>query len=358
MPVLATSTYESPEAAPFVFNITGYTGFEEEILRLRNANRDVQKTREYLDWRYARLSGTPAPRVFWIRSSDNLAVGMASLIFRRYWVNNEPRDLAVLGDISLDQRLRNKGLGRALLKFVSRQLDQFSSRHPGFAIPTPAVERCLDAAGWTTAGHLVPHVFLVDPRDTFAALLRNQLLARGAAAVFSRVLAASLRLSVADGASLQFVDDVDETFDTFWSEYPKENLTLRDMSQATLKWRYFQHPHYRFRVAKLVRAGELTGYLVFEPSAPSDRTCRVHDLIVTRPKDLRCMLALFVRHILSAGGSSTIRVVLCDRHPYARALWKSGFVARRAQAAVFQVRSAEGCFAKRESYVTSGDKDV
>jgi len=358
-PGSAASPHQSRE--PFVFDMTEYAGFEDEILRLRNANRDAQATREYLDWRYARLSGTPAPRVFWIRSADNSAVGMASVIFRRYWVNEEPRDMAVLGDISVDARLRNQGLGRQLMKFVSRNLDQFSAHHPGFVMPTPAAERCLSAAGWTTAGRLVPHVFLVDPTDALAALLRNEALARGVAAVFAKLVAASLRLyrrlCVAHGWSLQCADDVDETFDAFWRDYPKRHLTVRDMSQATLKWRYFQHPRYRFRVAKLVRDGEFMGYLVFEPPVAPDRTCRVHDVIVKRSKDLRCLLALFVRHCQSTGDSSRIRVVLCDRHPYAQALWKTGFVPRPAQA-VFQVRSPEGSFVKPGWHITSGDKDV
>ena len=162
------STGQTPESTAVQFSVTGYAGFEEEILSLRNANRAVPKTRQYLDWRYTQLPGTPAPRVFWIRSRDRSAVGMASLIFRRYWVNGEPRDVAVLGDISLEESLRRKGLGRQLIEFVGRYLDQFSPHHSAFVVPTRAAQRCLSAAGWTTAGRLVPHVFLLDPTDALA----------------------------------------------------------------------------------------------------------------------------------------------------------------------------------------------
>jgi GNAT superfamily N-acetyltransferase len=144
--------------------VTGYKGFEDEILQLLNANRPVAQTRRWLDWRYTQLPGVPAPKVFWIRYNDRLPVGMASLIFRRYWVNGEPRDVAVLGDISLKQDLRGLGLGRQLMAFIGRHLNSWPN-HSAFVIPTSAAERCLSATGRTTAGCIVPHVLLVDPTD-------------------------------------------------------------------------------------------------------------------------------------------------------------------------------------------------
>ena len=281
----ARSPHQTPDSAALQFSFTGYTGFENEILQLHNVNRDVPKTRQWLDWRYARLFGAPAPRVFWIRSRDGQAVGMASLIYRRYWVNGRARDMAVLGDISVDEHMRRQGLGRALMGFMTRTMDSWPN-HAGLVIPTQAAERCLSASGWTTAGRLVPHVFLVDPTESLSRLLRHERLARGAASVFKRLVGAGLRLSVPRGSSLHIVDDVDETFDEFWRDLPKKNLFVRDMSQAALRWRYIRHPDYRFRVAKLVNEDGLAGYLIFEVSA-SDRTCRVYDVLVKRPRDLR-----------------------------------------------------------------------
>jgi|SRR5688572_10896244 len=280
---------------------------------------------------------------------------MASLIFRRYWVNGEPRDIAVLGDISLREDLRGRGLGRQLMAFIGRHLNAWP-RQPAFVIPTSAAQRCLSATGWTTAGSFVPHVFMMDPTDACARLLRLPWLARSVAAMLKCMVATGLRLSAPAASSLEFADDVDGTFDTFWRDFPKRNLILRDMSQETLRWRYIRHPDFRFRVAKLMGHEGLMGYLIFEVGA-HDRTCRIHDVLVKRPRDLRRMLILFARHLQTTGGPSTIRLVLGDRHPYGRDLWKSGFVTRPAQA-VFQVRSAEGGFHQRAWHLTAGDKDV
>ena len=75
------------------------------------------------------------------------------------------------------------------------------------------------------------------------------------------------------------------------------------------------------------------------------------------PQDLRRMLTLFVRQFQSPSGPSTIRLVLADRHPYSRSLWKSGFISRPAQG-VFQVRSTKEGFDQPALHITSGDKDV
>ena len=128
------------------------------------------------------------------------------------------------------------------------------------------------------------------------------------------------------------------------------------MSQATLRWRYIQHPDHQFKVAKLVSDEGLMGYVIFEWSV-QDRICQIYDLVVKRPQDLRRMLTLFVRQFQSPSGPSTIRLVLADRHPYSRSLWKSGFISRPAQG-VFQVRSTKEGFDQPALHITSGDKDV
>jgi len=280
---------------------------------------------------------------------------MASLVFRRYWVNGSPRDIAVLGDISLHEHLRGRGLGRQLMSFVGWHLNSLP-HHAALVVPNTSAVRSLSATGWTTAGALVPHVFIVDPTELCTRLVRNQWLGRATAAVFKGVVGIGLRLTQPMHASLQIVDDVDESFDRFWRDFPKDNLTLRDMSQETLRWRYIRHPDYRFRIAKLMSRDELMGYLVFYLD-PDLRTCSIADVLVKRPGDLRPMLTMFARHCQHITGLSSIRLVLSDQHPYRHIPWRSGYVRRPAQA-IFQVHAAEKCFDRCAWNVTLGDKDV
>jgi len=347
--------HRAPDTTTLQFSITGYSGYEDDILKLLNANRPVTMSRRWLDWRYARPPGVPAPRIFWIKYGDQPPVGMASLIFRRYWVNGEPRDMAVLGDISLSKKLRGQGLGRELMEFIGRHLSTWP-QHAAFVVPNSTEEGALTGTGWTTAGSLVPHVFVVDPTEKLESVMRRPWLAHSAAAVFKHLVATGLWLSNPRKSWLQFVDDVDESFDTFWRQFPKRNMVVRDMSQETIRWRYMRHPDSRFRIAKLMSREGLDGYMVFEVGR-RDPICRIHDVIVKQPRDVRRILTLFARHFQTMGSLNTIRLVAADGHPYARNLWTAGFMKRPAEA-VFQVRSARGTFDQCAWHITSGDHDV
>src|SRR5690242_4981945 len=75
------------DATGFHCEVTCFHGFEDEILRLRNANRERAETLEYLFWRYQFTADAPEPRIFWLLSPDRERVGMAAVIFRPYRVN-------------------------------------------------------------------------------------------------------------------------------------------------------------------------------------------------------------------------------------------------------------------------------
>src|SRR2546430_5984453 len=120
------------DGGEFSCEVTGFHGYEQQILGLRNANRDEPETLEYLAWRYRRSADSPEPQVFWLLSPDRQRVGMASVVFRPYWSNNTRVQTAVVGDISLDTRWRGRGLGQVLLRFMTEYLDVHFPRQPAF----------------------------------------------------------------------------------------------------------------------------------------------------------------------------------------------------------------------------------
>ena len=67
------------EGSGFSCTVTGSDGQEQEILRLRNANRDSPETLEYIDWRYQSSPDAPEPRVFWLLSPDGQRIGQILL---------------------------------------------------------------------------------------------------------------------------------------------------------------------------------------------------------------------------------------------------------------------------------------
>lgn len=338
--------------------LTSYTGHEDQILRLRNANRGTVQSREYLDWRYHSLPGLPAPRIAWLLSGSGEAVGMAAAIFRSFWIDGVVSNVAVVGDISLDQRLRGQGLGQTLLAGLTRELEQGAAGGRALVIPNDAARRSLDGLGWRRAGQLVPHVCPVDPAMSLTRRGRNAALAAALGAPLRGALSLAARIHARKGVAIRLTDNFDESFDHLWARLPKSGLILSDRASATLTWRYHDHPTRRFKVARFMRDAELRGYVVFEIAQPESEWS-IQDIVVAEPRDLACMLALLILHSLDGGGVSAIRLSLSDDHPYSRRLWRLGFVPRAPQGA-FQVLEATppGTRFKGSWCLTQGDKDI
>ena len=342
----------------FNFSATGYAGFEDELLRVRNSNRSVAQTRRYLDWRYAKLDGAPEPVVFWIKSESGETVGMASLIFRKYWVNARPVHVGVLGDISLHADLRGKGHGRQMLEYVKNYLAQHMPDNPAFVIPNEAARKSLISAGWKHGGKLVSYVLPLAHIDKLARILKSNFFIRQANAAVRKVLSFVTRLYIKKELSLQLVSEPDTSFETLWSDLSKENLILSDRGFESLFWRYSAHPHNKFSIAKLMKKGAIAGYLIYTIS-PSDKTYQVYDLLVKEQEDIFSMLALFLIQTLQHSDLYTIRLVLNDTHPYCKGLWKLGFIKRDDQPMFYKYWPVGFALKGDASWLLSlGDKDI
>jgi len=346
----------APGSGEFSCEVTGFHGYEREILRLRNANRDEVETLEYLDWRYQRSAESPQPQIFWLLTPEGQRIGMASVVFRPYWSNNTPVQTAVVGDISLDTRWRGRGLGRALLRFMTEHLDTHFPRQPGFVIPTELARRALASVGWVTPGALVPHVYVLDFTRYVRALVGSGWLAAGIAGRIRWLARVVARVRAPRDGSLHFKDSLDESLLEFTRRLSASAGVVRDLGAQALKWRYLQHPKTRFTFTTFNRAGEVRGFLVFEEST-LERTCSIYDFVAQTPADIRAMLALFILRGLSKPDLIALRVLIDDRHPHRSCLRSLGFIARRPDA-VFQVHSASGTAESLAWCVTQGDKDT
>jgi GNAT superfamily N-acetyltransferase len=152
---------------------SGFHGFEDEMLRLRNTNRDSPETLAYLHWRYERAPGAPEPVLFWLLSPARERIGMAAAIFHPYWIDGQRVQVAVIGDISVDGAWRGRGFGQQLLRFMTAYLDEHFPHHPALVLPTDSARRAFARIGWTTAGALAPLVYLLDPSRYLQPVLRS-----------------------------------------------------------------------------------------------------------------------------------------------------------------------------------------
>jgi GNAT superfamily N-acetyltransferase len=340
----------------FSVAVTSSQGFEREILRLRNANRDRPETTQYINWRYQHLAGAPPPQVFWLLAPQGERIGMASVVFRPYWLNGTRVQTAVVGDISLDARWRGQGLGRLLLQHMTAYLDEHFPQHPGFVIPTEAARHALAKAGWSAPGTLVPHVYLVDVTRYVRAIVRSAWLTAVIARPLRWVARAFARLRTPRAGELILSDTPGEAVHEFLRSVAPSEGAMHDLGAQTLRWRYQQHPNTPFVFATYTRGGEVRGVLVFEETS-LEGICHVYDLAARAPADMRAMLALFVLRSLDTPGIASVRMLTDDRHPARSTLRVLGFSPRRAEA-VYQVHSRDGSAERCTWRVTQGDKDT
>ena len=336
--------------------VTSSQGFEREILRLRNANRERPETSHYINWRYQHLAGAPPPQVFWLLAPHGERIGMASVVFRPYWLNGTRIQTAVVGDISLDAQWRGRGLGRMLMQHMTAYLDEHFPQHPGFVIPTEAARHALAKAGWTAPGTLVPHVYLVDVTRYVRAVVRSAWLTAVIAYPLRWIARTLTRLRAPHDGELILTDTPGEAVQEFLRSVAPSEGAVHDLGAQTLRWRYQQHPNTHFVFATYTRGGAVRGFLVFEQTS-LEGVCHIYDVTARTPADLRALFALFLLRSLDTPGVVTVRMLTDDRHPARGTLRVLGFSRRRAEA-MYQVHSRDGSAERCAWHVTQGDKDT
>ena len=342
----------------YKFTVTGYSGHEEEALRIRNANRPFARTPEFAAWHYRSLSGAPEPKVFWVRDTADQAVGMISAVYRPCWIDGKQEYFAVMGDLSLASELRGKGIGRQLILFINQYLDQAVPACLGFVMPNVAGEKTVESAGWQGGGRLLLYVMpinLLAKACKMARQLNAPAVKRG---IFTAILRQYLSFYVPKGYSVKFNDTLDKDFDGLWEAYSKKGLVLEDRSAASLKWRYLDQPGHDFIIATLHYQNKLVGYAVIKMS-DDRRTCEICDLLVAKPHSVECLLAALIIQCIQLYPVIEARIVIGDRHPYFKHLWKLGFV-RRATCGSYQSYWPGGRTVNKNFawMITAGDKDA
>ncbi|OPL11560.1 MAG: hypothetical protein AVO38_15810 [delta proteobacterium ML8_D] len=338
------------------FSITSYKGYEDEIVRMLNANRLEPHSCQYQNWRYLDEESPLPPVVFWLHSSKGDKIGMAALIFRTYWIGNKPFKFAVLGDISLNDKYRGKGVAKQLFKFMNSTIDK-ESYSCAFVMPNTAAQKSLSGSGWKTEQYLVPFVYLLDVSDWIYDILKINTLANLFGKLFRYFNGLKLAFKNTDGFSAEAVNDFDKSFDTFWVAFDKKNMIIGDKSISTLDWRYKKHPAQKFSIYKLMYNDRFIGFIVYSESG--DKVCSIYEFIVLNQKYIEPSMTAFIKKMNKTNSPKSIRITLNERHPYAKALRSAGFIKRKTEG-VFQTYMPSGSDMQESFswFIGSGDKDT
>jgi len=336
------------------FAATSYRGYASEILRLRNNNRVNHQKLDYIEWRYMGEECPYPPGIFWVYLSD-MHVGMAAIVFRPYWVDGKLHYFAVLGDISLNEEMRGKGIGKKFLHFVSLQIET-QSYYCSFVIPNAAVKKSLDSCGWAVPESFAWYILFVDPVSKIYDLFKTRVIADLLSKIYRFIIKMRLSLISIEQYRIEKVKTFDESFDFLWQAYPKTGIIIRDRSTASLRWRYEKHPNVKYDAIKFIREDKFIGYIVY--SLQKDG-CFIEDILILETKFIKPIIKLFINEIRKNKNVAIIRAKLNINHPYAAKLDEIGFI-KRIEKDVFQTFTPDKkAFAPDcKWFVTRADKDT
>ncbi len=337
---------------------SGYKGYENKALELRNQNRSNIQTRKHMDWRYSHHQQAPPPKIYWVNDKKKGPVGMASIIFRPYWVDNKVRYIGVLGDISLNGDYRGRGLGIKLFEFMNSSITK-ELNCPGFVLPNQAAFNGLNKTGWKTRGNFVRHVFLINPCYKIESFITISSLSKVIAKFYKKMQ--MKRFSVKEKYSIKmvYVDAADSFFDDVEYATCRSKKIMRQKTSYLLNWRYANHPEKKFKIAKYYFDGtSFFGYIIFNINNVK-RTCTIYELMVMDESAVLDALVFFIHTMITNEKVFSIQMVINDEHPYSNHLVKKGFTKRKDKQ-VFQTyneKSIKGC-EDLSWAITSGDKDI
>jgi GNAT superfamily N-acetyltransferase len=329
-----------------------------ELLAFRNANRENRRDPRYFSWRYAERPGRTTPIIVVAEQPGDGIVGTLSVIPHDYAVNGVLRSIGLLGDISVSQTWRGRGVATTMLRHLA-QLPAFRELAAGLVLPNEEVSRPLAQCGWQTITHLDRYIRILDEVRFIRRRLDNPWLSRiiePAAAFLLRAASADLPMGNAREYDEDEADSFDDRFDQLWARLPKAGVILGRRDAAHLTWRYARHPLTTHRVFTLSREGELFGYIVFHLA---DDICHIDDVLWLDERHGAALLGRFIAHVRRNPLPASVSIHVTGYGPAAALLRRCGFLRRRDRWHCMALPADGANPAIRSGWwLTAGDKDV
>lgn len=339
---------------------SSYEECADELITFRNANRDTNRDAGYLAWRYEMRPADAGAFIIWARDAKGRAVGSMSVIPHLYYSNGVKRLAGVLGDISVSEKWRGKGVAG---KMLSAMPEAGFMERLNFCVvlPNEPAAKPLEKSGWKEIARLERYVKILDSRD----FLSRKLGSRALSAVIAPAVNLFLRAASCDSYSCKkreyetaTLDAPDERFDALWSEVKKENRLIGARSRDYLAWRFSSHPLTDYKFFCVLAGGKLPAYAVYHLSAG---VCHIDDLLALSEKEAERLLSSFIRHIKKRGGINEINLRIHQKM-FGRHLFRKFGFRKRADHLKFMVYAIKNeeleSLTGQDCYLTGYDKDV
>lgn len=344
---------DEKEGDGFYIENASYKGNEENVLTIRNRNRDYDATIEYLNWRYTGLKSEKEPVIFFVKKFQNI-VGMASIIYRSYRIKGQKIEVPILGDISIDKDLRGKGVAGLLFIHINKFLNENNIPF-AFVLPNIAAKKSLLKECWKTQEELVRYVFFLNPKRALKKSQNNAFI--GEVCRFaSYLIRFYLYLRCCNDIEMRSAYRFGNRFDRLWLQIHKLSLITKERSAKYLTWRYLEHPFDPFQIYEFYQINQFIGYIVAKYTKEED-SISIYEVFARNENDLASMLRYFLYKCSHPGKIHSVRITLNKQNPYHSILRKTLFI-KRPTDNVFQTYGLSEDLSESKWLITTGDKDV
>lgn len=340
-----------------IVSINEYHGNEDKILQIRNRNRYIQKDKRYIEWRYVAQKSKYKPKIFFCEHGSKL-IGMASVVYRPYWVDDKQMNFMVLGDISIDKNYRGKNYGKKLICFLTSKIS-CEENNISFVIPNDSAYYLLNKAGWTNIDKIYNYAYYFNPECILREKIKNKLM-RYAIAKTIRLYNTILLYSIKKGKYKLFeTNHIADAYNELWERFDKKKLCIRDRSVNSLNWRYLEHPNEKFQILECRNKKEIIFYMIYKIDHKK-RTCHVYDMISLENKYFLSSMKIVIKYLVKLYNLNSINIPMNGRNLYNYYLLRMGFIKRKISN-VFMINAPEmmACNLKKlKWHICVGDKDI
>jgi hypothetical protein len=236
------------------------------------------------------------------RASETL-VGSAGIGARTFRFHGRTLRAALFADLAIAPSHRSGFPALALVRAVKRHTHEVFDL--GYGFPNAKAEAVYRRSGYRQLGERRRYVRVLRTGSYLQRRLRVPALARAAATVADRALAAVTRVQTWPTRSrfeLTWQDTFDGRFDRLWQASYLAPI-MCERTSAFLRWRFGQHPGHRYRIAALTdrRTAELRAYAVVRDSGG---VAELVDLFGLNIHALDALLSALVPALYDAGFTS------------------------------------------------------
>lgn len=338
------------------FDVTPYCGNENDVIRLFNKNRSEKKSRTYMDWRYKGEKSENPALIFWVLDSKKNRIGMTALIFRSYLVSGKPCIFGIGGDASINIEFRSRGIGKEFFIFIRKFMENVD--YPCFALANEEAKNALISARWKIEDGIVSYVFILDASEKIAEKIKNKFVYKLFVNLFNRSLMMRLKLIHTRKIKYKEVKDFGKLHETFFKKVESNGFITRDRNMSTIRWRYIDHPQNEYVIEQAAIDNDIIGIIIYHFSG--DKKIVINDFVVIKTAYVKSVMSGFIQDKKNKNNVlSSIRLVMNNKHPYAKILRRVGFFKRNEEGSlvVFSSEKTQNIDNHRW-FITYGDKDI